>query len=59
MPSLLPDYEYDIFISCRQNDNRSGWVAQFVKDLREEYVRDMLRQIGKEGDKPFRLEEKL
>ncbi len=36
MPSLLPGYEYDIFISYRQNDNRSGWVRQFVEDLREE-----------------------
>lgn len=36
MPSLLPGYEYDVFISYRQNDNRSGWVTQFVDDLREE-----------------------
>lgn len=36
MPSLLPGYEYDIFISYRQNDNRSGWVTDFVKSLREE-----------------------
>lgn len=25
MPSLVPGYEYDIFISYRHNDNRSGW----------------------------------
>lgn len=36
MPSLLPGFEYDIFISYRQNDNRSGWVRQFVEDLRAE-----------------------
>ncbi len=36
MPSLLPGYEYDIFISYRQNDNRSGWVTEFVKALQEE-----------------------
>src|ERR1700704_4881946 len=36
MPSLLPDFEYDIFISYRQNDNRSGWVTEFVKALQEE-----------------------
>lgn len=36
MPSLLPGYEYDVFISYRQNDNRSGWVTQFVEDLRAE-----------------------
>ncbi|MEO5601252.1 MAG: hypothetical protein ABIR06_10015, partial [Cyclobacteriaceae bacterium] len=36
MPSLIPDYEYDIFISYRHNDNRSGWVTEFVKNLQEE-----------------------
>lgn len=37
MPSLLPDYEYDIFISYRHKDNRSEkWVSQFVQSLREE-----------------------
>jgi len=36
MPSLLPGYEYDIFISYRQNDNRSGWVTEFVNALQDE-----------------------
>lgn len=37
MPSLLPGYEYDIFISYRQKDNRSDqWVTHFVNALREE-----------------------
>jgi TolB-like protein len=36
MPSLIPGCEYDIFISYRQNDNRSGWVTRFVKSLQEE-----------------------
>ncbi len=36
MPSLVPGYEYDIFISYRQNDNARGWVSEFVKSLREE-----------------------
>jgi len=36
MPSLRPGYEYDIFISYRHNDNRSGWVTEFVKNLQEE-----------------------
>jgi len=36
MSSILPGYEYDIFISYRHNDNRSGWVTEFVKALREE-----------------------
>lgn len=36
MPSVLPDYEYDIFISYRHNDNRTGWVSRFVEALRQE-----------------------
>jgi hypothetical protein len=36
MASLLPGYEYDIFISYRPNDNRSGWVTEFVAALQEE-----------------------
>lgn len=32
----MPAFEYDIFISYRQNDNRSGWVTEFVKALTEE-----------------------
>lgn len=37
MPSLLPGYEYDIFISYRQKDNTyDGWVTQFVSNLKRE-----------------------
>lgn len=36
MPSIHPDYEYDIFISYRHNDNRSGGITEFVKHLQEE-----------------------
>jgi len=37
MSSLIPGYEYDIFISYRHNDNRyDGWVTAFVDDLRKE-----------------------
>lgn len=36
MPSILPDYQYDIFISYRQKDNKSGWVTEFIKHLRNE-----------------------
>ena len=36
MPSLLQNFEYDIFISYRHNDNRSGWVTEFVNALQEE-----------------------
>ena len=36
MPSIVSDCEYGIFISYRHNDNRSGWVSEFVKALQEE-----------------------
>jgi hypothetical protein len=36
MSAIIPGFEYDIFISYRQNDNRSGWVTDFVNDLQEE-----------------------
>jgi len=37
MASILPDFEYDIFISYRQKDNKQdGWVTEFVETLRNE-----------------------
>ncbi len=37
MGSLLPGYEYDIFISYRQKDNRyDSWVTEFVENLNRE-----------------------
>lgn len=36
MPSLVANFECDIFISYRHNDNRSGWVTEFVQHLNEE-----------------------
>jgi TolB-like protein len=33
---ILPDFEYDIFISYRQNDNQDGWVTSFVEQLQKE-----------------------
>jgi TolB-like protein len=36
MASIVPGYEYDIFISYRHNDNRSDWVTEFVAALKEE-----------------------
>jgi Tol biopolymer transport system component len=37
MPALLPGYEYDIFISYRQKDNKyDGWVTEFVSNLKKE-----------------------
>ena len=36
MPSIVQGYEYDIFISYRQNDNQDGWVTEFVESLNRE-----------------------
>jgi tetratricopeptide (TPR) repeat protein len=37
MPSLISGYEYDIFISYRQKDNKyDGWVTEFVDNLKKE-----------------------
>ena len=37
MPSLLPGFEYDIFISYRQKDNKyDGWVTEFAGNLKRE-----------------------
>jgi hypothetical protein len=37
MASLIPGFEYDIFISYRQKDNKyDGWVTEFVENLKKE-----------------------
>jgi hypothetical protein len=37
MGSLIPGYEYDIFISYRQKDNKGDrWVSEFVEALKTE-----------------------
>jgi len=37
MPSIIPGYEYDIFISYRQKDNKGDrWVSNFVDALKAE-----------------------
>lgn len=37
MASLIEGYEYDIFISYRQKDNKyDGWVTEFVTNLKKE-----------------------
>ena len=46
MPSLLPDYQYDVFISYRQNDNQSGWVSAFVRHLNEELATTMKESVS-------------
>ena len=37
MASIVRGYEYDIFISYRQKDNKGDrWVSEFVDNLKEE-----------------------
>jgi TolB-like protein len=36
MSSIIPGFEYDIFISYRHNDNLDGWVTDFVLNLERE-----------------------
>jgi len=37
MASIIPGYEYDIFISYRQKDNKSDrWMSEFVEALKTE-----------------------
>ena len=37
MPSIIEGYNYDIFISYRQKDNKhDGWVTKFVENLKGE-----------------------
>jgi TolB-like protein/Tfp pilus assembly protein PilF len=37
MASLIAGYEYDIFISYRQKDNKNdGWITEFVDNLKHE-----------------------
>jgi TolB-like protein/Flp pilus assembly protein TadD len=47
MPSLIPGYEYDIFISYRQKDNRhDGWVTEFVENLKGELESTFKEEIS-------------
>jgi TolB-like protein len=47
MPSLIPGYEYDIFISYRQKDNRGErWVSEFVEALKEELESTFKEEIS-------------
>jgi len=47
MPSLIPGYEYDIFISYRQKDNKGdGWVSEFVEALKAELESTFKEEIS-------------
>lgn len=44
--AIVPGYEYDIFVSYRQNDNRSGWVTEFAKNLTEELAATLKEPVS-------------
>ena len=45
MPSVLPGFEFDIFISYRQKDNKGDrWVSEFVDALKNELAVDLQRR---------------
>ncbi|HEX6225547.1 MAG TPA: hypothetical protein VFZ52_14115 [Chryseolinea sp.] len=51
MPAIIPGFEYDIFISYRHNDNRSGWVTDFVNALHEELAATLKEPLSIYFDK--------
>lgn len=47
MASIFPGYEYDIFISYRQKDNKhDGWVTEFVRQLKGELESTFKEEIS-------------
>jgi len=47
MPSLITGFEYDIFISYRQKDNKyDGWVTEFVDNLKRELEATFKEEIS-------------
>jgi TolB-like protein len=47
MPSLIHGYEYDIFISYRQKDNKGDrWVSEFVETLKTELESTFKEEIS-------------
>ncbi len=47
MASIADGFEYDIFISYRQKDNKyDGWVTEFVTNLRKELEATFKEEIS-------------
>jgi len=47
MASIIPGYEYDIFISYRQKDNKGDrWVTEFVEALKDELESTFKEEIS-------------
>ena len=47
MASIIPDYNYDVFISYRQKDNKyDGWVTEFTENLKRELESTFKEEIS-------------
>jgi len=47
MSSIIPGFEYDVFISYRQKDNKhDGWVTEFVNQLKGELESTFKEEIS-------------
>jgi len=47
MASIIKGYEYDIFISYRQKDNKyDGWVSNFVSNLKKELDATLKEEVS-------------
>jgi hypothetical protein len=47
MPSIVSGYEYDIFISYRQKDNKGDrWVSEFIDALKTELESTFKEEIS-------------
>ncbi|MDH5381589.1 MAG: tetratricopeptide repeat protein [Cyclobacteriaceae bacterium] len=46
MASILPNYQYDIFVSYRHNDNLDSWVTEFVGNLEKELRRTIKEPVS-------------
>ena len=47
MPSKIPGFEYDIFISYRHNDNKyEKWVSNFVTKLKQELLATVKGEVS-------------
>jgi hypothetical protein len=47
MPGIIEGYNYDIFISYRQKDNKhDGWVTEFVNNLKGELESTFKEEIS-------------
>ncbi len=47
MPKIIEGYNYDIFISYRQKDNKSErWVSEFAEALKTELSSSFIEELS-------------